>query len=225
MKDKSGRTLNIGDLVVCFRNKQKLESLEYAIVISDGKVFNGSMNYTVGNYSYKCAMTPEEETVKSSLTEMYNQKSRSKMQQKANAKLAKEVGSLVKKDKGLMIYLGKVRCNVYNDDILDIEKSLETNLYLHLVKGVTSFNTDLIQNNVLNLLDMNNISINNYYKYSNKCEWNYNGGLITYQSMISSCDNYLGKVELLNWNKGDKFVVNTKGYSCDGIKLEFIRLK
>lgn len=219
MIDKSGRHLGPGDLVVCFRNKKRLEEMEYAIVVAEGKVYNGSMTYTVNNNSYKCALTEQELIIQNELYEKYFKKTNNDIERKNRAKNITEVGQIYTVGDETCIFLGKCKINetntynydnddtTYNGYLILKFRSHDKNYYRTISKQIV----DSIEQS-------NSFDINLLNSYS--CGYG-QFNIDTQKSKPSVADSLLGICEIKNWNIGSKLKFKVS-YAYIG---EFERLK
>jgi hypothetical protein len=225
MKDKSGRELKVGDLVVCFRNKSRLEELEYAIVVAEGKVYNGNSCYTVGDYSYLCALTPSEQEIQSSLYSKYMEQSQKSVKRKQVAKSVKEVGQVFETEDYYAVYLGKVSCKceyVNNNGYLKTkaEKGILSSkggyMYLYLAKKDSSVSgrdakKKELKDKILTDKKLDVLTLPVYKSYLNNfSSWSctfsspslYSYDILVTVNKTSAVDSILDMCELENWDVG-----------------------
>ena len=225
MLDKSGRELRTGDLVIAFKNKQRLENMEYAIVVADGKVFNGTGTYTVGDNSYLCALTPKEKEIQQKLYTNYFDKSAKQTQRRILAKEFNQIGQVAKVNDIYYVYIGRVS-GKYSDDGSNIFKNDKLQYaYLKFYKGglkdrdKSAFN-DFISNKVCDFKVIYPLirNIKNYSEYSGFNSYDYGIDIICYSSKVSAIDELCGNVQIFNFDVGNtyQFVYNYgKHYSID----------
>lgn len=200
MTDKSGRELGPGDLVICFRNRKRLDEMEYAIVIAEGKVYNGEMTYTVNNNAYKCALTEPEIEIQNGLYEKYFKKTNIDRERKQRAKDIVKIGQKFINDGYTHIYLGKVKFTKTKFDGSLYQEPYVGYFYLKYNHKNKNYNmtSQLIvdsinNNNNLNITLLNRIS-NGYREID----------VLTNKSKMSAVDELLDVCDVSNWDIGSK---------------------
>lgn len=216
MLDKSGRNLGPGDLVIAFRNKKKLEEMEYAIVVSEGKVYNGEMTYTVKDNSYKCALTDKELEIREQLYNKYFAKTNKMIERKNLARDITTVGQKFMVDYKTYIYLGK--CSVKNIAKSDNRVVDEYTAHIYAIYSKSKYDSEESKKIVDKIDTYNKLDIKDINKLAYSYKHNFATGI--WKSKISAVDKILDVCDIINWDIGSKMLKDD--YS---IKSEIVRLK
>lgn len=220
MKDRSGRECKLGDLMLGIGNKKvRLEQLEYSIVVGEGKVFNGTSCYTIGEYGYLCALTPKELEIQKKLQMQYQEKTLGGVKRKENAKLVK-YGTMFKVGDTYYIYLGKVMPSIAYHSGKTLKSVYEKGGHCYFVLDTgrysTKVRTESVYTQITNThkFDVSMIpslcgELRGISNYDGEFGLNYNDviSVVVKSSKIDKVDKVIGEIELLNWDVGNEICI------------------
>lgn len=242
MRDKSGRECVMGDLMLGLgRKKGHLDDLEYSIVVSEGKVFNGSMVYTIGDAGYKCVLTSSEIDIQRDLQVKYKQLMMDKVNKKNIAKQIK-LGTLFEYGTSgdYYLYIGKVlpKLSYHKGELVKVyEKGGHGYIRMQKSKYVWQRNTQLsamLDNALTNgeldisLVEQLMPSVRSVAVYSgsfNTYAYDCMDVLVRASKVEGELGGIVGELKFKNWEINDSFKVKLKVYNEPDNYLTVTRLK